>query len=205
MLQLEKAEREAPQAFTVPLGDPRRPRETSQLPTNIKLTSSCGFAENKPFPRSDQQSFILSVLAGTSTKPICDWRPLHSADRDTVSQEESGGFLTPLAIAIDSLGLRGARILVGVSGGADSVALLRGLRALAEPAQLQVVAAHLNHGMRPRAAEDDAEWTAQLCRRLDIPIVLEKVDVPAYANEHRLNIEEAARAVRYEFFERAAR
>jgi tRNA(Ile)-lysidine synthase len=68
-----------------------------------------------------------------------------------------------------------------------------------------VVAAHLNHSMRPLAADDDAAWIAELCRRLPLPLVVEKIDVPAYAAEHGLNIEEAARTVRYEFFVRAAR
>ncbi len=130
---------------------------------------------------------------------------MHPTKPDTALQAESGSFLTSLSIAIESLGLRGARMLVGVSGGADSIALMRGLHALAGPGQLQIVAAHLNHGMRPRAAEEDADWTAQLCRRFDIPIVLETADAPAYAAEHRLNIEEAAREVRYQFFDRAAR
>jgi tRNA(Ile)-lysidine synthase len=127
------------------------------------------------------------------------------ATKPPFAQEESEDFLVPLAIAIESLGLSGARVLVGVSGGPDSVALLRGLRAHSEPGKLQIVAAHLNHGMRPGAAEEDAAWTVELCRRLEIPIVVEKADVPAYAREHRLNLEEAARAVRYQFLERSAR
>jgi tRNA(Ile)-lysidine synthase len=59
--------------------------------------------------------------------------------------------------------------------------------------------------MRAGAADDDAAWTAELCGRLGIPIVLDQVDVPAYAGEHRLNLEEAARAARYQFFDLAAR
>jgi len=114
-------------------------------------------------------------------------------------------FLDQVAFELYRLRLRDAGVLVGVSGGADSVALLRSLHALAEPSGLRVVAAHLNHGMRPGAADDDAAWTAELCGRLGIPIVLDQVDVPAFAGEHRLNLEEAARAARYQFFDRAAR
>jgi tRNA(Ile)-lysidine synthase len=127
------------------------------------------------------------------------------ATNDTALQKDSSSFLDQVAIEVDRLGFRDAGVLVGVSGGADSVALLRGLHALAEPAGLRIVAAHLNHGMRPGAADDDAAWTAELCGRLAIPIVLEKVDVPAYASERRLNLEEAARVARYQFFDRAAR
>jgi tRNA(Ile)-lysidine synthase len=121
-----------------------------------------------------------------------------------VTNCQSARFLSELGLELDRLGIRATGVLVGVSGGADSVALLRGLNALAEPFGLRLVAAHLDHGMRPEAAEKDAVWTTQLCARLGIPIVVEKADVPAYALSHRLNIEEAARNVRYEFLERSA-
>jgi tRNA(Ile)-lysidine synthase len=128
-----------------------------------------------------------------------------STKSDAAVQHDSAGFLASLSKAVQSLQLSGARILVGISGGADSVALLRGLAALADRDALQVVATHLNHGLRPGAAEDDADWTAELCRRYEIPIVVEALDVLGYANERRLNLEEAARALRYQFFDRAAR
>src|SRR5580704_3793184 len=128
-----------------------------------------------------------------------------TATSDRALQNDSSYFLEQVALEVDRLGLRDAGVLVGVSGGADSVALLRSLHALTERAGLRVVAAHLNHGMRPGAADDDAAWTAELCGRLGIPIVLDRVDVPAFAGEHRLNLEEAARAARYRFFDRAAR
>ncbi len=114
-------------------------------------------------------------------------------------------FLPTLAATLEPLGLVGARVVVGVSGGADSVALLRGLHALAPTTRLELHAAHLNHGLRPGSAEEDAEWTCELCRRLEIPIVVEQADVRGRARAERWNIEEAARIVRYEFFERKAR
>jgi tRNA(Ile)-lysidine synthase len=114
-------------------------------------------------------------------------------------------FLPRLAAALEPLQLACARVVVGVSGGADSVALLRGLHMLAPTARLEIHAAHLNHGLRPGIAEEDAEWTRELCRRLGIPIVVEQVDVPGRALAERWNIEEAARILRYEFFERTAR
>ena len=113
--------------------------------------------------------------------------------------------LTRLAETLEPLQLRGTRLLVGVSGGADSVALLRGLHLLAPTAQLDLHAAHLNHGLRPGMADEDAEWTRALCHRLGIPITVERADVAARARDERWNIEEAARIVRYEFFERTAR
>jgi tRNA(Ile)-lysidine synthase len=115
------------------------------------------------------------------------------------------GLLDTLAAALEPLELTGSRVVVGVSGGADSVALLRGLHALASTAKLELHAAHLNHGLRPGRAEEDADWTRELCRRIDVPIVVEQADVPARAGAEHLNIEEAARIVRYEFLSRTAR
>jgi tRNA(Ile)-lysidine synthase len=119
-------------------------------------------------------------------------------------QSSPSSFLSVLEREVERLGMGASGVLVGVSGGADSVALLRGLKALAESQELRLVAAHLNHGMRAHAASQDAEWTAALCERLGIPIVVEAADVPALARGRRLNDEEAARTVRYEFFKRAA-
>ena len=59
--------------------------------------------------------------------------------------------------------------------------------------------------MRPGSAEEDAEWTRELCERLQIPVVIGQADVPDRAAAEGWNIEEAARIVRYEFFERTAR
>jgi tRNA(Ile)-lysidine synthase len=114
-------------------------------------------------------------------------------------------FLESLAEAIVRLRLGGSRILIGVSGGADSVALLRGLHALAAKCQLDLRAAHLNHGLRPGAADEDARWTEDLCNRLGVAAVVERSDVQLRASTDGLNIEEAARNVRYEFLERVAR
>src|SRR5271170_7358184 len=114
-------------------------------------------------------------------------------------------FLASLQATLSPLGLSGTKVLVGVSGGADSVALLCGLHQLADSAGLELHAAHLNHSLRPGAAEEDAQWNRELCRRLGIPITVGLADVPVRAASEHWNIEEAARIVRYEFFERAAR
>jgi tRNA(Ile)-lysidine synthase len=130
---------------------------------------------------------------------------MHPTRSNTLPLKESLRFLAQLAAAIEGLGLRGASVVVGLSGGADSVSLLRGLHALADQAGLRIVAAHLNHGMRPGAAERDAAWAGELCKRLGLPIAIESVDVSAHAKDQRLGLEEAARTLRYQFFDRAAR
>jgi tRNA(Ile)-lysidine synthase len=113
-------------------------------------------------------------------------------------------FLRMLAGTFEPLGLTGARVVVGVSGGADSVALLRGMHQLACASRIELSAAHLNHGLRPGRAEEDAEWTRDLCRRLDVPLALERFEVAERARAAQWNLEEAARIVRYEFFQRTA-
>lgn len=96
-----------------------------------------------------------------------------------------------------------ARIVLGVSGGADSVALLRGLREAGW--NDRVIAAHLNHRLRGQEAEDDARWVQALCQRLSVPAEIGECDVAARAAQTNTGIEEAARSARYHFFSDVAR
>ncbi len=90
-------------------------------------------------------------------------------------------------------------VLVGVSGGPDSLCLLDVLDSLDYP----VVIAHLNHRLRPEAG-DDALAVQRAAVSRGLPFVLAETDVAAYADEHTLSIEEAARTLRYRFlFEQA--
>ena len=99
---------------------------------------------------------------------------------------------------------RGSRVLVGVSGGSDSVALLFLLRDLAENAGFSVGGvAHLNHQLRTTAHSDEA-FTRELAGRLQLRIVVDTADVSAYARGRGLSVEDAARRIRYDFFEQAA-
>lgn len=95
----------------------------------------------------------------------------------------------------------GKRVIAGVSGGADSVALLCCLHALAEELGYQLYAAHLHHGIRGTAADEDLAFVAELCQRLGVPLYQERLDVPAMAGGGSL--ETAAREARYGFFQRA--
>ena len=98
----------------------------------------------------------------------------------------------------------GCRLLVGVSGGSDSVALALLLLELAEHGGFAVAGlAHLNHQLRPSAARDEAFCRA-LATALNLPIAVEAVDVRVHAASQRLSLEDAARRLRYEFLERAA-
>ncbi len=99
--------------------------------------------------------------------------------------------------------IQGARLLVGVSGGADSVALLLALEQCRSPLGLEVIVAHLDHGLRSDSSAD-AKWVTALGEQLDLPVALGRVDVARQASDARQGIEETARQVRYDFFRRAA-
>jgi tRNA(Ile)-lysidine synthase len=101
---------------------------------------------------------------------------------------------------------RGAVVVVGVSGGADSIALLHGLRALGRdhdhPLRLHV--AHLHHGIRGADADADAAFVESLAADLGLPCIRDHVDIPKLHAREPGSREELARRERYRFFERAA-
>lgn len=98
----------------------------------------------------------------------------------------------------------GSRLLVAVSGGADSVALLRLLHGLADALNLSLEAAHFDHALRDTSL-DDARFVARLCRDLDVPLAATRRDVAGIARQRKGNLEEVARDLRREFLEAAAR
>ncbi len=103
------------------------------------------------------------------------------------------------------LDVRGKRLLLAVSGGADSVALLRGMLEVQQKFQLDLAVAHLNHLLRGVDSDNDAQWLKEQCAKLDIPIFLSKKNISAIAQESRTGIEETARKVRYDFLRGIAR
>lgn len=95
-------------------------------------------------------------------------------------------------------------IVVGVSGGADSVCLLALLKTMAPAWNLRLHVAHLNHALRGQAADEDAAFVAQLAEQWQLPVTIQKVDVAAIAAQKRQNLEEAAREARYAFLAQTA-
>ncbi len=87
----------------------------------------------------------------------------------------------------------GAHLVLGLSGGIDSVSLLHILAELSVPLRFSVRAVHINHGISPNAA-DWANFCRQLCEQLGIPVAVEKVDISAFRH---LGPEGAARAARW--------
>ncbi len=106
--------------------------------------------------------------------------------------------LQTIRMAIDRHALipDGSRVVVGVSGGADSVALLRAFHALEIPCTV----AHMNHQLRRVESDADEQCVRNLADELALPVVVESVDVRKRAEASKLSIEMAARQARHDFF-----
>ncbi|MHC4879287.1 MAG: tRNA lysidine(34) synthetase TilS [Planctomycetota bacterium] len=111
-------------------------------------------------------------------------------------QPASTEFLDALSLGIRELSLSTARVLVAVSGGADSVALLRGLHALSNNLPLTCVAAHINHGLRGAESDQDAAWVSELAKQLGVEVYLRSADLNLDVSSGK-SLEEAARNRRY--------
>ncbi len=92
-------------------------------------------------------------------------------------------------------------VLVGVSGGADSVALVHILNEISPLFSLKLGIAHLNHSLRGNESDNDARFVASFSDKLHLPCFIEKKDVIKYKTEKSLSVEEAGRHLRYAFFE----
>jgi len=106
------------------------------------------------------------------------------------------------SVRLEELGfeeVRGKHLLIGLSGGADSVALLALLSEKREKYALRLTAAHYNHHIRGEEADLDADFCEKLCKSLRIPLVLGEGDVPAEAGRLGIGLETAAREMRHRF------
>lgn len=99
---------------------------------------------------------------------------------------------------------KGDRLVVGISGGADSVCLTHILWRLKKDYDLSLVGVHVHHGLRGEAAQEDAEFSERFCEDLKIPFYLYREDVKTYAKKQGLTVEEAGRNVRRQVFEEVA-
>jgi tRNA(Ile)-lysidine synthase len=99
---------------------------------------------------------------------------------------------------------KGDRVLVALSGGPDSVALLFGLFAIKAEYDLKLFAAHLDHRLRGTESEEDEKFAANLARSLKLRFFSKRIDVRREAAKRKMTIEEAAREVRYQYLEKTA-
>ena len=126
----------------------------------------------------------------------------------TEADVQDDPFLADVARCVDRHALipRGAAVLVGVSGGGDSVGLLGALRELAgrPDRSWRLAVCHLNHRLRPDADADE-RFVAELARTWGLPCMAERRDVAADARTSGDGVERAARRARYDLFRRVAR
>lgn len=94
----------------------------------------------------------------------------------------------------------GEKVVIGVSGGPDSVCLLHILHQLAEELDIKLFAVHINHMLRGKEADRDEQYVSELCKSLQIPLQVKTIDIRKKAQEEKLSIEEAGRDARYEAF-----
>lgn len=115
----------------------------------------------------------------------------------------SATFLQELRQGLEGCEARGERIVVAVSGGADSVALLLGLCEVRAELGLELVVAHLNHALRGDESDADAEWVRQLANDLSLPCEIAALSESVW-NAASEGMEETARKQRYQFFDQVA-
>ena len=99
-----------------------------------------------------------------------------SAERTmSMEKDQLAGKLIPLQVG---------KYLVGLSGGADSVALLYLLNEQREKWQLELEAVHVNHGLRGKASDEDEAWCTELCRKLSIPLRISRIKLNGHRDEN---------------------
>ncbi|MFA4924516.1 MAG: tRNA lysidine(34) synthetase TilS [Ignavibacteriaceae bacterium] len=109
-----------------------------------------------------------------------------------------------LFIAGEKLIAQNDKIVVGFSGGADSVFLLSFLKKFQKKFKLSLIAVHLNHNLRGEEADADESFCRNFCAELNIPILVRRKNVKAFAIKNKLSLEEAGREIRYKLFSEIA-
>ena len=99
---------------------------------------------------------------------------------------------------------KGDKIVIGVSGGPDSMCLLDSLCYLKDKLNIEIFVAHINHMIR-KEAEEETEYVKDYCKNKNIKCYVKKVEVEKLAKEQKLGTEEMGRKIRYEFFKEIAK
>ncbi len=101
----------------------------------------------------------------------------------------------------NELVLKDEKILLGISGGADSMSMLHLFLLFRDEFKNEIAVAHLNHGIRGKEADEDEEYVRIFCRNNLIPFMSKKVNLYDIVKETKMTIEEAGRVLRYSFFD----
>jgi tRNA(Ile)-lysidine synthase len=163
------------------------------------------------YTRWKQALFFEQTRGGNKPRAICSMRkPEHTETRDHAGMKlRLSSFARRLSQEWRRLALpvKGERVVVAVSGGADSCALLLAFDELVRAGRMALTlkVAHLDHGLRGEAGVEDARRVAELARELGYEVVVRRAEVSRRARESRDNLEQAARRERYEFLGHVAR
>ncbi len=96
---------------------------------------------------------------------------------------------------------KGDRLIVGVSGGMDSMVLFHILNTLRKTFDLSLIVAHVNHGLRPEESEREAELVHQESKRFDCPFEYGQFNVKEFQKKTGLSLQDAARKIRFQFYQ----
>jgi len=99
----------------------------------------------------------------------------------------------------------GDRLLLGVSGGKDSMSMLHVFLAIKEKYNLDIVVVHINHMLRGQESDRDSEFVQNQCKELLVNCILEKTDIWQLSKKLKKSIEETARDERYKIFDKIKR
>jgi tRNA(Ile)-lysidine synthase len=94
----------------------------------------------------------------------------------------------------------GDRVTAAVSGGPDSVGMVHLLNSFRYESNFKLSLCHVHHGLRGREADEDAEFVADLAKRLSVPFTIKKIDSSEYRVTPKRSLQEMARDLRYAFF-----
>ena len=97
----------------------------------------------------------------------------------------------------------GDKVVIGVSGGPDSITLLNVLNKFKEKLNIKIYVAHINHSIR-KEADEETEYVREFCKKIDVEFFFKKIDVESEAKKLKIGTEEAGRNIRYAFFEEIA-
>ena len=98
---------------------------------------------------------------------------------------------------------KGDKVVIGVSGGPDSITLLNVLNKFKEKLNIKIYVAHINHSIR-KEADEETEYVREFCKKIDVEFFFKKIDVESEAKKLKIGTEEAGRNIRYAFFEEVA-